>query len=263
MAHCCSKSRYSIGITAVVPKAVIPIDEQRVTGRELAVSIKEVNRVRFSEGLFTVHINLQNDGTFVKGIKAVIQYDSQRMKLISVKKGQLLISQPYPVFFKYADEGDSLQINAAVLGRNIGMSGSGSVADLVFESYGSDNSGVIIKDIDLRGVKNNSIIPEVHNKTEDTAVPKRFFLSQNFPNPFNSSTVMQYRLPEACKVEISIYNSIGQKVCILVNEFRNAGIYETQWNGADSKGIDMPSGMYFINFHAGFFYNVKKIILLR
>jgi len=90
-----------------------------------------------------------------------------------------------------------------------------------------------------------------------------FSLHQNYPNPFNQQTAIRYRLSAFCNVKLEIYNTLGQFISTLVNEEKQTGEYKVIWNGKDSSGIDVPSGIYFYRLKAGEFTDVKKMILLR
>lgn len=93
--------------------------------------------------------------------------------------------------------------------------------------------------------------------------PLSFCLSQNFPNPFNSSTRIRYQLSRATKVELSIYNTIGQKVKTLVDRFLTAGDYLATWDGCDESGHPVSSGVYFYTLQSKDFTETKRMILMR
>ena len=97
----------------------------------------------------------------------------------------------------------------------------------------------------------------------DTGTPVAFALAQNYPNPFNPVTAIMYNLPTACHVRLDIYNVLGQLVATLVDEHQAAGSKVVGWNGKNSTGIDVTSGVYFYKIHAGEFVEMKKMILLR
>ena len=92
----------------------------------------------------------------------------------------------------------------------------------------------------------------------------------NYPNPFNPSgagrspeTTIYYQLPENSEVTLSIYNLKGQKVRTLVNEVLPTGNHSVIWNGRDSNGNRVGSGIYLYKLKAGERSKVKKMILLR
>ncbi len=75
--------------------------------------------------------------------------------------------------------------------------------------------------------------------------PNNFHLSQNYPNPFNPETVIQYQLKTSSEVEISIFNSLGRKIRTLVNETKDAGEHQIQWDGKNAAGKIVASGTYY------------------
>jgi hypothetical protein len=91
-----------------------------------------------------------------------------------------------------------------------------------------------------------------------TIVPAQFTLSQNFPNPFNPTTIINFELPITNHVDLSIYNLVGQKVATLVNEQKKAGSHQVEW---DADGF--ASGVYYYKISAGEHQAVRKMILLR
>jgi hypothetical protein len=94
-------------------------------------------------------------------------------------------------------------------------------------------------------------------------VPEAYVLSQNYPNPFNPETSIRYHLPEDVHVFLSIYNVMGQQVCQLVDWEQSAGGYVVTWNGQDDNGRPVASGIYFYQFIAGEFREVRKMLLLK
>lgn len=111
-----------------------------------------------------------------------------------------------------------------------------------------------IKDGVVYGDTTLTDIDDITNK-----VPTRFELSQNYPNPFNPTTKISWQLPEASFVTLKIFNSLGEEVETLVNEFMNTGIHSKLYivNSA------LPSGVYFYQLKAGSFVQTKKMILIK
>jgi len=88
-------------------------------------------------------------------------------------------------------------------------------------------------------------------KLENTAqIPERFELLGSYPNPFSPSTTIRYPLPCFSKVEVTVFNSSGQVINHFTIPSKPAGTHQLTWNGTDNKGVDVPSGIYFINFKA-------------
>ena len=95
-------------------------------------------------------------------------------------------------------------------------------------------------------------------------VPSAFTLSQNAPNPFNSSTVIRFALSESRDIELSVYNLAGQKISTLVEGIRQAGSYSINWNGRDDADHQLPSGVYLYRLKAsGGKVETRKLLMLK
>jgi hypothetical protein len=101
-------------------------------------------------------------------------------------------------------------------------------------------------------------------ETDAVSIPAMpLTLGQNYPNPFNPSTVIQYYLPEACKVSLRVYDVAGREISCLVDREQTKGKHQIDWKGVDARGNPVGSGVYFYRFTAGKESVVKKMILLR
>lgn len=89
-------------------------------------------------------------------------------------------------------------------------------------------------------------------------IPEFFSLAQNFPNPFNPQTAIQFTLPQSADVTLKVFDPLGREVTTLVSEKLPAGSYTFQWTP-----IGLPSGIYFYRLKAGPFVQTRKLILLR
>ena len=98
---------------------------------------------------------------------------------------------------------------------------------------------------------------------EELGVPDVFALHQNYPNPFNPVTTIRYDVPEQSNVSVGIYNVLGQKVAELVNQTHQPGFYSVSWDGTNTMGSAMGSGMYFYRINAEKFTAVKKLVLVK
>jgi hypothetical protein len=85
---------------------------------------------------------------------------------------------------------------------------------------------------------------------------------QNFPNPFNPSTKIQYSLENAAQVSLKVYNVLGSEVATLVNDRQEAGSYTVSFN-ADKATLGLPSGVYIYRLKAGSFVSTKKLVLMK
>jgi hypothetical protein len=118
--------------------------------------------------------------------------------------------------------------------------------------------------ITLSGVKvykdSSRIIINVTPVTveEEITLPTKFELSQNYPNPFNPSTKISWQLPVCSQVTLKVYDVLGNEVVTLVNEEKEAGSHETEFDAAK-----LSSGVYFYQLKVGEFVSTKKMILLR
>lgn len=84
-----------------------------------------------------------------------------------------------------------------------------------------------------------------------------------YPNPFISSTKVEYELPKATNVSITIYNLSGQEVATLVNENKNAGHHTASWDGKDNSGKKVHAGIYFYRMETDKFKATRKLTILR
>jgi hypothetical protein len=83
-------------------------------------------------------------------------------------------------------------------------------------------------------------------------------VSQNFPNPFNPTTKINFSLPKSGFVTLKVYNLIGQEVALLVNEEKNIGTYSV-----DFDATSLTSGIYFYKINVNDFNDVKKMMLIK
>lgn len=101
------------------------------------------------------------------------------------------------------------------------------------------------------------------NERPNTNLPKDFALGQNFPNPFNPSTVIDFDIPVNVYVRLDIYNVLGQKVRTLVDEELPAKKYSVDWDGTTDGGVKVASGIYFYKLEAGAFTETRKMVMLK
>jgi len=118
----------------------------------------------------------------------------------------------------------------------------------------SDNSNNQIFDISDSPFRITPIVGVEDEKT----TPKEFSLAQNYPNPFNPTTKIRYQLPQESKVVIKIYNILGSEVMEILNEQKDAGIYEIEFNSDK-----LSSGTYIYKIITDNFVETKKMLLMK
>ncbi|MDI6803992.1 MAG: T9SS type A sorting domain-containing protein [Bacteroidota bacterium] len=89
-------------------------------------------------------------------------------------------------------------------------------------------------------------------------LPTKFSLGQNYPNPFNPTTVINYSLPIDNYVTLKVYDVLGREVSMLVDEYKDAGYYEVEFNGSS-----LSSGVYFYKLTAGSYTAMKKLLITK
>lgn len=94
-------------------------------------------------------------------------------------------------------------------------------------------------------------------------VPVSFELGQNYPNPFNPNATIEDALPKAVKVQLRVFNILGQVVKTLVDEEKPVGCHQVVWDGKDEAGRPVSTGVYLYQIKAGDFVETKKMQLVK
>ncbi len=156
------------------------------------------------------------------------------------------------------------------LGSNPGSGttppGGSSQVQISVNSQGMDSvlyEGILIVTSNDPDAPEVQVPVYVHIDTAQTGLrdpnrPDRFQLLPNYPNPFNPRTTIRYQLPQQAEVELSVYNTQGQRVAILVQGKQAPGLYEVTFEAEN-----LASGIYFYRLKAGSFLQIRKMILSR
>ncbi|NPV11813.1 MAG: T9SS type A sorting domain-containing protein [Ignavibacteria bacterium] len=121
----------------------------------------------------------------------------------------------------------------------------------------------------LRYCADTNFVTKVEDVYSISNLPVRYFLHQNYPNPFNPNTIIRFDLPARSQVEVSIYDVNGKLVKKLINDQKEAGYHSIEWNGTDTFGKKVSSGIYFYRISAknlktgSEFVETKKMVLLK
>ncbi|NQV16154.1 SBBP repeat-containing protein, partial [bacterium] len=100
-------------------------------------------------------------------------------------------------------------------------------------------------------------------QVDQVSFPRSTSLEQNFPNPFNPTTTINYSIPAQSDVVVAVYDLSGRRVATLLNQKQRAGHYDIQWDGRDDAGNQVRTGMYFYRLDAETFSQTIKMIYLR
>jgi len=95
-------------------------------------------------------------------------------------------------------------------------------------------------------------------ETETEEAPRSFRLFANYPNPFNPTTVIPFKLDRLARIKLEIFNIGGQKVATLLDEIRPPGFYRVRWNA-----VGLPSGIYFFRLMENSRSRVRKALLVK
>ncbi len=116
----------------------------------------------------------------------------------------------------------------------------------------------------VKKIADHSIINGVEDRATDYSKVKGFGLVRNYPNPFNPSTIITFQLSHPQNITVSVYNTLGQKVATLLNNKQlHAGTNNIRWNGKDSNGHSVTSGVYFYRISSKDYSITKKMMLLK
>jgi len=170
-------------------------------------------------------------------------------------------NQGFNLYRGTSKHGDYQKINSALI------PGAGSSPERHTYRYFDQNSDTghplwyQLEDVDFTGTCTRH--EPISLATVAKVMPKEFCLYPNYPNPFNPVTQFTYEIPETRAVHIAIYGITGAKVCDLFNATQEPGAYILRWDGTDTQGTVLPSGIYFVVIRAGRDYDTFKMTLLR
>ena len=161
----------------------------------------------------------------------------------------------YPDVLEYNPELDSWVRKANVPTLRVALSAC-TVGENIYVIGGMDNSNIRLSTVEeYKPALDLTSVEDPENKMDFI---KEYNLSQNFPNPFNPTTKINFSVPELSFVTLKVFDVLGSEISTLAKEEKPAGVYELIWNAAD-----LPSGVYFYQLKAGDFIQTKKMILLR
>ncbi len=142
-------------------------------------------------------------------------------------------------------------------GANTGPADSNTLVRMVSDAFTYPATEAVIR------VTINPAPTSVAGDESGDLVPGNFSLAQNYPNPFNPSTSISYALNEAGRVQVAIYNLLGEKIVNLVDGYQETGNYSINWDARNSNGVRVASGIYFYRLESNNRSAVRRMMLLK
>jgi predicted metal-dependent phosphoesterase TrpH len=209
-------------------------------------SHKESNQ---GKGWIMVYASSNNEDTLVNEIRKGNFYSTTGIIIDSI------YYSPSSIFIR-SSNGETIRFigkNGSTLKTVIGTEGSYSInGDEIYVRAEISNS------TGKRGWIQPMMITVSSINEEDESLLIDYRLYQNFPNPFNPLTMIEFELMEKSNIRLSALNILGKEIRILLNEEREAGSYSIDFNASN-----LPSGVYFYRLQSGNFINTKKMLLLK
>ena len=211
-------------------------------------------------------------------LEVELTYDWAQFRLLDVKPGARFVQDDATMATNpeaLPDSSGRFRFAAAVPS---GINGTVSLVDLVFAVAETvrDSAAIELRAaqaVDLALQEVEIVLPEgglavfTAVEEEERLLPETPALLANFPNPFNASTLLPFQLARPAEVELQVYNLLGQVVRRFVMGRLPAGYYDggraVRWDGRDSRGRQVASGVYLVRLEAGGFTQIQKALLLR
>jgi hypothetical protein len=213
-------------------------------------------------------------GLVLKGVKdvmvvsIVLEYDPAKLKIECVDEGSLLSQDGANTLFLRSidnDRGIAEIACSRLKGDPPGVEGEEPVDEIQVKSLMPISSEPITVYYKIWNPEANIIASgKSHIElSSEGPIPEGYQLFQNYPNPFNAVTQIKYALPKDCKIKLTIYNILGQRVKTLVDEQQSAGYKNISWDGTDETGNEVSSGIYFYGIETDEFAKIYKMVILK
>lgn len=226
---------------------------------EIQVSLANYNRSVSAGEVLAIDVQVDNV-SYAEGLGAYqfdVRYAPEQLELRQIEqRGFLGKSGRYVADIEATIEAGQTRYAAFSYGAGGAVTGGGVIATLEFYVKQSGTALVEIDNIKLADPKGVEL-PAVET------TPQHYTLLQNYPNPFNPKTTIRYTLPVETHATLSIYNLKGQLIRVLVDQPQAADHYAVEWNGTNSAGTPVPSGVYLYHLDAGEFTETRPMVLLK
>jgi hypothetical protein len=202
--------------------------------------------------LINLPINLTGNVENVYSLEFTTNVD---VNLVNFKQVSGSLPKDWQISYSFNKETGMLKIAAA---GATPLNDAATVATVTFEQLDKNSKPVFAAE----GFVNENALTVLAQMTV-VNLPKEFSLGDNYPNPFNPSTMISYALPQKAKVTLEIYDVSGRLVQTLVNQEKEAGRYTAQWDGRNAAGTQVASGLYVYRINAGSFVEAKTMLLVK
>ena len=234
------------------------------SARKLPSSAESIAEMSMRNGGGTsLLLDLEYDG-FIRGVQFDLTADMSDVMFGSAMLHEL--QEGVMINSHTLEDGTTRVLAVNLDGGLLPFSSDGFITIPVTMNTGrGDRVKVGINDIQLID-QNGESIP-VNAKGDGSValelIPMKYALYQNFPNPFNPVTEIQFDIPDISTVELVVYNLMGQEVRRLVNGEIQAGYHRIVWDGLNNRGESVSTGVYIYSLISPSFHSTKKMVLLK
>jgi len=248
-----------------------PVFKRAVAGQNGTAEVEMLPLFDLRQGLWEgrqIEIAIQaRNLDDLAGYEFDLNFDPRALRLLPSGSGQGDIFALNPrgaIFETRTDSEGKLRVMASRYGKEWSAQGDGELARLRFEVLREDaletlapGAGVLLS------TAYNQESVRWSGSLLDWILPQAPGLEQNFPNPFNPSTIIPLALPLRTQVRLDIFNVLGQRVRTLVDGPLEAGYHNMAWNGLDETGRQAAAGMYFYLVEMDGFRQTRKMTLVK
>ncbi|MCF7824969.1 MAG: FG-GAP-like repeat-containing protein [Candidatus Marinimicrobia bacterium] len=214
-----------------------------------------------SDGLTSVIIKTERDD--ILQVELIAEGTLSQLS-INYKEGKYFTNRfkSTPIFKEVSPDSSLSSFCITGLELKEGQSGAGNIVELDLGNLTGSTQAVNLL-YRLWSTSGAVVESGQINLEVESQLPNRYTLQQNFPNPFNPSTSIRYSLPEATRVNLSVFNIRGEMVDELVSQHQVPGYYQVRWDGDDRLGRKLSAGVYFIRLSTQKFSDTRKMIFLK
>ena len=217
-----------------------------------------------ADGQWVVPVLL--DGGDLSGVQATFTFDPT---LLNVGTAQIAGSAEHLLLESQVKDGELRIVALNLQGERLSVGDFNRLALIPVTLLGDKPASLTLASVtgSDRWARTAQIQPGTQEQRvsgREASLPTSFALREARPNPFNPSTTIAYDVPQKAQIRLTVYNTLGQEVVRLVNQVQQAGRYEVTWNGLNTRGQSVASGVYLYRFvsDTGFTAS-KRMVLLK